>query len=294
MSHVQAANPAEEWRACGRYFTWRSPASENRGRAVQVFYTSIGDATKPTILMLHGFPTSSFDFRLLVQALQPDFRICTLDFPGCGVSDKPGGGYLYSLVDDARLVWVFVTDIVKLKEFVLFSHDRGDSVALNFLQFYQAAENPPFRITWQFLTNANLYLPLANLTEFQKRMLDPATSALAVQRITAERLATGMGATTYSPALDADDPEVRGLAFNFAWQNGISVLPATIQYLNERKAMEVRFLEALSRSDVPASLIWGIHDMVSPLRVADYVWNTALKPRTAPASCVLFGQGGPK
>jgi len=284
MCALQTANPAEDWRAAGRYFTWQSPAPENRDRPVQVFYTCIGDATKPAILMLHGFPTSSFDFRLLIQALQADFHVCTLDFPGYGVSDKPAGGYRYSLGGDAHLAWDFVTNIVKLKEFVLLSHDRGDSVALNFLQIYQGADNPPFRIRHQFLTNANLYLPLANLTEFQKRMLDPATSAAAVQRVTAERLAAGMGASNYSPALDASDPEVRGLAFNFAWQNGVGVIPATIQYLNERKVMEVGFLEALSRSDVPATLIWGIHDMVSPLRVADYVWNTALKPRAAPAS----------
>lgn len=277
-----ADNPGRDWQASGHYFTWQSP--ENPGRPVQIFYACFGDPTKPAIVMLHGFPTSSFDYRLLIQALQAEFYICTLDFAGYGVSDKPGDGYRYTLGDDARLAWDFVTDIVKLREFVLLSHDRGDSVALSFLQLYQAAEHPPFRITHQFLTNANLYLPLANLTDFQTRMLDPLTSAATAQRVSAERLAAGMGAVNYSPALRADDPEVRGLAFNFAWQNGVAVMPATIQYLHERKVMEVEFLEALARSDVPATLIWGIHDMVSPLRVAEHVWNTALKPRAAPAS----------
>jgi pimeloyl-ACP methyl ester carboxylesterase len=48
-----------------------------------------GDTAKPAILMLHGFPTSSFDYHLLIEKLQPDFRICTFDFPGYGLSDKP-------------------------------------------------------------------------------------------------------------------------------------------------------------------------------------------------------------
>ncbi len=80
---------AESWRASGKYFTWTSPLTENQGRKVQVFYACIGDAAKPTVMMLHGFPTSSFDFRLLGHELEADFRSCMLDFPGYGLSDKP-------------------------------------------------------------------------------------------------------------------------------------------------------------------------------------------------------------
>jgi len=279
-----AAEPAEEWRMSGKYFTWTSSLPENAGKQLQVFYTCQGDAVRPAIVMLHGFPTSSFDFKPLMLALQSDYRVCTLDFPGYGVSDKPQPPYRYSLGEDAKLVWDFVTSVVPMKEFVLLSHDRADSVALNFLQLYQAAANPPFRITHQILMNANMYLPLANLTEFQKAMLDPRTSAIAVQRVSAERLATGLGASQYSPPLPPNDPEVLALKYNFVFQDGVTVIRATIQYLNERKLLEVSFLDTLSKSDVPATLIWGMHDMVSPARVADYVWQTALKSRKAAAS----------
>jgi pimeloyl-ACP methyl ester carboxylesterase len=270
---------AESWHAGGKYFSWKSSLPENQGRTVQVFYTCAGDSSKPAIVMVHGFPTSSFDFRLLIKELQADFHVCALDFPGYGLSDKPGGGYRYTLADDAQLLWHFVTGVVPLKEFVLFSHDRGDSVALNFLQLYQEADNPPFRIAYQFLTNGNMYLPLANLTEFQRRMLDPNTSAAAVKSVTAGLLAVGMGATNYTPPLKPDDPEVRALAFHFAFQDGILAIPATIQYLNERKRMEVSFLETLAKSTIPAAILWGAHDMVAPVRVADYVWNTGLQIR---------------
>ena len=246
---------------------------------------------KPSILMVHGFPTSSFDFRLVAKDLASDFHICSLDFPGYGVSDKPGGDYRYSLADDALLLWHFVTEVAPMKDFVLFSHDRGDSVALNFLQLYQAAPNPPFRITYQFLTNGNMYLPLANLTDFQKRMLDPGTSAAAVKAVSAGLLAVGLGSTNYTPPLKSDDPEVRALAFQFAYQDGVQVIPATIQYLNERKKMETSFLETLASSTVPAAILWGVHDMVSPVRVADYVWKTSLESRKAPGSYWLMPCG---
>jgi pimeloyl-ACP methyl ester carboxylesterase len=291
FAQAPSSDLAENWQALGKYFTWKSASPENQGRSVQVFYTCMGDAAKPAIVMVHGFPTSSFDFRGLALELQADFRICTLDFPGYGVSDKPAAGYRYTLADDAQLLWHFVTETVPLKEFVLFSHDRGDSVALNFLQLYQAATNPPFRITYQFLTNGNLYLPLANLTDFQKRMLDPNTSATAVKAVNPGILAAGMGSTNYTPPLKVDDPEVRALAFNFAWQDGVQVIPATIQYLNERKKMEVSFLETLLHSTIPAAILWGVHDMVAPVRVADYVWKMALEGRKTPGAYWLMPCG---
>lgn len=278
------AEPAADWQAAGQYFDWTSPLPENRGRVVRIFHVCEGHPANPTILLLHGFPTSSFDFRPLIELLKVDYRVCTLDFPGFGLSDKPADGFVYSLSQDAQLIWDYAANVLGVKEFVLFSHDRGDSVALRFLQLYQAAAEKPFRITHQFLTNANLYLPLANLTQFQKTMLNPATAPLAIKQVTPDNLARGLGATQYTPPLAADDPEVRALAAHFAYQDGVTVIPATIQYLNERMRFEVEFLAALGCSDVPVTLIWGLHDMVSPVRVANYVWSSTLATRPAPAS----------
>lgn len=292
-----AAQPAtlsaevEAWRAGGSYMSWTSPQAGSAGRPVQVFYTCLGDPTKPAMLLVHGFPTSSFDFRLFVREMRTDFRICTLDFPGYGLSDKPATGYRYTLADDATLLWQFVTEVVPMREFVLVSHDRGDSVALNFLQLYQAAPNPPFRITHQFITNGNLYLPLANLTDFQKRMLDPATAPQVVKSVNAGLLAVGMGQSQYTPPLRADDEEVKALASLFAYRSGVEAIPATIQYLNERRQFEVSFLETLGKSAVPATIMWGVHDMVSPVRVANYVFATALQSRQAPGALWLMPCG---
>lgn len=269
----------DRWKAGGSFFTWSSTEPANNGRTVQVFYTCLGDAARPPLLLVHGFPTSSFDFRGLAQDLQNDFRVCTLDFPGYGLSDKPTG-YRYTLADDARLLRRFVTEVIAKPEIVLLSHDRGDSVALNLIQLLQTETAPPVRISQLFITNGNLYLPLANLTEFQKRMLDPATAPAAVKAVNAQLLAVGMGQTQYTPPLRADDPEVGALATLFAMPAAIEVIPATIQYLNERRQFEVSFLESLKASRIPATIMWGVHDMVSPVRVAEHVYNTALKERT--------------
>ena len=282
-----AQDPATEWKAAGQYFSWHSTLAENQGKPpVQIFYACLGDETKPAMLMVHGFPTSSFDFRALAQELTSDFRMCMLDFPGYGFSDKPADGYRYSLKDDAALLWNFVTSVVPMREFSLLSHDRGDSVSLAFLSLYQEAAHPAFRIAHQYILNGNVYLPLANLTDFQKRMLDPATSAAAVQAVSVRRCwrRDWDQPRTLSP-LKPGDPVVKAMAVQFAYQSGVQVLPATIQYLNERKEMEVDLpTGAESGSAVPVTLIWGVHDMIAPLRVADYVWDTALKTRKAAAA----------
>jgi pimeloyl-ACP methyl ester carboxylesterase len=73
------------------------------------------------------------------------------------------------------------------------------------------------------------------------------------------------------------DPEIAALAKGFAHNDGIRVLPDTIQYLHERAADETAWLEALSTSDVNTTVVWGIHDNVAPLRVPNHVWQTYLK-----------------
>jgi pimeloyl-ACP methyl ester carboxylesterase len=90
-------------------------------------------------------------------------------------------------------------------------------------------------------------------------------------------LAAGMGATTFMPRRDASDPEIAALAKCFAHNDGIAVLPDTIQYLNERAADETNWLHALSTSNVDTTLVWGLHDNVAPVRVANYVWQEFLR-----------------
>lgn len=88
-----------------------------------------------------------------------------------------------------------------------------------------------------------------------------------------------MGASTFMPRRTLDDPEIAALAKCFAHNDGIRVLPDTIQYLNERAADETRWLEALSTSDVDTTMVWGLHDNVAPLRVPNHVWQTYLKTK---------------
>lgn len=265
-----------QWQDGGAELRWRSTTSGNDGREVAVFSRRCGTPTAPALVLVHGFPTSSIDYFGLARELGPQFDIYLLDFPGYGLSDKPPEPYVYSLYDDARLLVHAITEVWSLTDYRMLTHDRGSSVGMIALGML-AAHDPPCAPVDLILTNANIYLPLSNLTAFQTALLDPATGRATADATTPEMLAAGMGASTFMPRRTPDDPEIAALARCFAHNDGIRVLPNTIQYLNERAADETRWLEALSASTVNTTVVWGIHDNVSPLRVPNHVWHTYLK-----------------
>jgi len=227
-------------------------------------------------VLVHGFPTSSIDYFALTGELGSEFDIYLLDFPGLGLSDKPPEPYVYSLYDDARLLVDAITRVWRLTEFRMLTHDRGSSVGM-IATGMLAAQDPALVPVDLILTNGNIYLPLSNLTAFQTALLDPATARATAAATTPELLAAGMGMSTFMPRRTLRDPEIAALVQCFAHDDGIRVLPDVIQYLNERAAGEISWLEALSKSDVNTTVAWGMHDNVSPLRVPNYVWETYLK-----------------
>jgi pimeloyl-ACP methyl ester carboxylesterase len=265
----------DEWQSGGTELRWQSSTAANGGREVKVFSRRCGTPGAPAMVCVHGFPTSSIDYFALTRELHSEFDIFVLDFPGYGLSEKPPAPYTYSLYDDARLLIHAITQEWKLGRYTLLTHDRGTSVGIIALTML-AAEDQPAEV---ILTNANIYLPLANITAFQTALLDPTTGRSTASATTPEMLAAGLGASTFMPRRTPADAEIAALAKCFAYNDGIGVLPDTIQYLNERAADETNWLEALSSKEVNTSLVWGLHDNVSPVRVPNFVWDTYLKDK---------------
>jgi pimeloyl-ACP methyl ester carboxylesterase len=268
----------DEWRSGATQLHWQSSTDANAGAEVAVFTRRCGTPGAPALVCVHGFPTASIDYFALTRELGAEFDIFLLDFPGYGLSDKPPAPYVYSLYDDARLLIHAITNVWKLQRYTMLTHDRGTSVGMIALSMFatQNQGNAPAEV---ILTNANTYLPLANLTTFQTALLNPETARSTAGATTPEMLAAGMGATTFMPRRTPTDPEIVALTECFAHNDGIRVLPDTIQYLNERAADETSWLTALSKNKINTSLVWGLHDNVSPVRVANFVWQKFLKDK---------------
>lgn len=161
MEEIPSA--ALAWCEAGDYFTWKSTLPENADfEALNIFHICRGNPDNPAILMIHGYPTSSFDFADLVEQLSQDFYICALDTPGYGFSDKPKNPYEYSIFDDAQMVDDYVRKVADLDAFILLTHDKGDSVGLARLQIYQAYDEKPYAIHHHVITNGNITAIAAN------------------------------------------------------------------------------------------------------------------------------------
>ena len=274
---------ALEWCQAGEYFSWKSTLPVNEDfDALNIFHICQGGPDNPAILMIHGYPTMSFDYAPLFNELKDDFYLCALDTPGYGFSDKPLDGYDYSIFDDAQLVDHYIREIVALDDFVLLTHDKGDSVGLALLQIYQAYEAKPYTIQHHFITNGNIYLPLAQLTTAQKVLLNPIFGPLVSSIISGDGFAQGLADSVFATTLSQS--EIDSYVSILDYQDGSRVQHEIIEYLNERAENEVGWLEGLAKSEIPTTLIWGEQDAIAPVAVPDYVWANYLMDRAVPAT----------
>lgn len=257
---------AEVWRRRGGYFRWAP--SEADASEVDIFHVEQGDSDASVLLLVHGFPTCSIDWFEIADLLADRYRVCALDFPGYGFSEKPSA-WGYSLARDAELLGFYVREIVRAESARVIAHDRGSSVALNLALGGGHVDH-------LVLTNGNIFLPLSNLTEFQRLVLDGSTAPAVLGALSPALLAAGMGSSTFSPPRPAGHPDVEALTATFAHAEGVKVLHETIQYLVERAEHESDWLQLLAARDVPTTVIWGVLDTISPPRVAMHVWNEFL------------------
>ena len=118
----------------------------------RIFYREAGRLDAPTILLLHGFPTSSHMFRDLIPQLANRYRLIAPDIPGFGFSDAPDPKlFKYTFENLARAIGGF-TEAVGLKRYALYVFDYGAPVGFRLALAY------PDRITAIISQNGNAYL----------------------------------------------------------------------------------------------------------------------------------------
>jgi len=118
---------------------------------VHVFYREAGEPEAPVVLLLHGFPTSSFMFRELIPRLASDFRVIAPDLPGFGFTEvPPERKYLYSFDRLALTVEAF-TRALKIGRYAIYVFDYGAPTG------FRLAMAHPERVTAIVSQNGNAY-----------------------------------------------------------------------------------------------------------------------------------------
>src|SRR5215813_307041 len=118
---------------------------------LEVFYREAGSPSAPTLLLLHGFPTSSHMFRDLIPLLADRFHLVAPDLPGFGRSAMPPrDSFAYSFDNIARVIGRF-TEVVGFDRFALYVFDYGAPTG------FRLAVRHPERITAIISQNGNAY-----------------------------------------------------------------------------------------------------------------------------------------
>jgi pimeloyl-ACP methyl ester carboxylesterase len=129
---------------------------EVRYRSVQVdglkiFYREAGPANAPTVLLMHGFPSSSFMYRNLIQLLARNYHVVAPDYPGFGQSDFPEAATFEYTFEHLSAVMAAFTEAIKLKRYALYIQDYGAPIGL------RMALRHPDRVTALIVQNGNAY-----------------------------------------------------------------------------------------------------------------------------------------
>ncbi|MGB2634713.1 MAG: alpha/beta hydrolase [Candidatus Acidiferrum sp.] len=118
---------------------------------VQVFYRAAGEASAPVVLLLHGFPASSFMFRELIPRLAIDYRVIAPDLPGFGFTEVPSERkYVYSFDQLAGTIEAF-TRAIKIDRYAIYVFDYGAPTG------FRLAMAHPERVTAIVSQNGNAY-----------------------------------------------------------------------------------------------------------------------------------------
>ena len=119
---------------------------------VEIFYREAGDPDRPTVLLLHGFPTSSHMFRDLIPELADQYHLVAPDYPGYGFSSMPSvDEFDYSFDNIARIIEKF-TDEIGLDRYSLYLMDYGAPIG------FRIATARPQRIDTLIVQNGNAYI----------------------------------------------------------------------------------------------------------------------------------------
>lgn len=251
---AELTNRITDWRSRGESETFR-------GRRIHVFRRE-GEGVP--LVLLHGFPSSSYDWRALLGAV-PDRPVLAFDFLGFGLSDKPPD-HDYSLLWQADLTEELVRRNLPEGPVFLLAHDMGTSVATE-LFAREIEGHPGFEISGALLFNGSIVLDRASLTRGQKLLRGPLGPVAA--RLTNRRVFEREFGALFSPSHPLSEEEAADQWALICHNGGRALGHRLIHYLEERVRLAGRWHGAIRDWDGNLSLTWGKLDPVATLAVLD-------------------------
>src|SRR3990170_228347 len=242
------------WLASGRHLTIEGK---------RIFVVDRGEG--PAVLLMHGFPTSCYDWRGVMEALAPEHRCVAFDFPGFGLSDKPVA-YSYSLFQQADAVEGLVRALAIDRAHVV-SHDLGTSVHCELLARQQEGRLS-FQVARSTFLNGSMLQWMAAITPFQELLGSNKTLPQAIEICNSDLAAyvPGLKAIMKRPEAVGDE-DAQVMHELLLYKDGNRRLPAIANYMRERYVNKERWLGALGQTTAPLQFVWADSDPIANLEM---------------------------
>jgi len=247
---------------------WKEKGAFINVNGHELFYIDTG-GDKPVLLILHGYPSASYDYHAVLPTLSKKFRVIVHDHPGFGFSDKPLD-YSYSLMDQTSVILKF-WEHLEIKSGHILAHDYGTSIATEILartkEGYKAIDF--LSVT---LSNGSVHIELAQLRTIQKLLKNQMVGPLIASLSTKSLFVHNMRNLWY------DKQKINESELDVLWEllilnDGRKVLPQITRYIDERYKNWDRWIGAWSSTRIPTHILWAKNDPVAVPAIAHALFN---------------------
>ena len=249
MTRRTLLTPLKDWEQHGQRFRYRGHS---------IFFAKADNPNRPTLLLIHGFPTASWDWSAVWVPLLPHFQLLAPDLIGFGFSAKPAD-HDYSIHDQASLCEALLAQ-AGVHEYHILAHDYGDTVAQELLARSLEGGLRP-RLKSVCFLNGGLFPETHRPRLIQRLLLSPLGPWIA-NMTTKEKMAANLLAIA-GPAHPPSSEEIDGFWTLITNNDGLRVFPKLIHYMRERRKNRTRWVGALTQATIPLRLINGAADPIS-------------------------------
>lgn len=244
-----------QWQSAGQYFHFGQ---------YRIFYRQ-SESGKPVLLLIHGFPTASWDWYRIWSLLSKQYTLVAADMLGFGFSDKPRP-YTYTIAQQADLQEQLLQHLA-IAEVQVLAHDYGDTVAQELLA-RQLEGQLSCSIQSVVFLNGGLLPGVHRPRPIQKLLMSPLGPYLT-PFLGRNNLAQTFG-RIFGPHSQPTEEEIDHFWSLIAYGEGKKVIPLLSQYMAERVRYRDRWVGALQKSLLPMLLIDGVADPISGRHLATH------------------------
>lgn len=242
------------WEQKGQYFKYNGH---------RIFYVEQGDGVP--VLLLHGYPTASFDWTYIWDELLTGHKLLALDFLGFGFSDKPQN-HQYNITEQADIVVSFLKER-QITRFHLVAHNYAVSVAQELMSRIIYNENPGYEILSVCLLNGGLIPELHRPVLIQKLLVSPLGPIIG-KLFNKKRFSKSFG-QVFAPDNVPSEEEMDNFWNLIQYNKGQAIIHKLLHYIADRKRNRNRWVNAIIDPPMPVKMINGLQDPVSGKHLVD-------------------------